>query len=119
MADVVYPSLSLMPHGEAWLEFGPGGDRPEFEQIAERLRREFGATATESRRFTEKDYLYLNVEGAELLLMWKAGLGTGLSATRADLPILLRVADAYDAPCRGWRWHLYRLTHRSTQAAGC
>jgi hypothetical protein len=43
--------------------------------------------------------------------MWKQGLGSGLSAARADLPVLLRVANAYDAPGRGWRWHLYRLTH--------
>ena len=119
MVDAAYPSLSLMPRGEAWLEFGPEGDRAEFERVAERLRREFGATVTESLRFTEKDYLYLSVEGAELLLMWKAGLGTGLSATRADLPVLLRVATAFRATGRGWRWRLYRWTHRAARAYGC
>jgi hypothetical protein len=102
------PYLSLGPRGYAWLEWGPECGRDGFEQIRCRLRDEFGAVTFDSLGFGSKEYHWLRMEEAELLLMWKDTLGPGLGTELAGLPHLLRVAKAFRAVDRGWRMRLYR-----------
>ncbi|MFO0970601.1 MAG: hypothetical protein U0793_34110 [Gemmataceae bacterium] len=112
MANAVGPYIWLGPRWDAWLEFGPENSRARFEAIARRLKEEFGATVLEALPNPAEDgkeYVWLQVGRAAMLLMRKAGCGVGLSAGYRDLPELLRIGAAFGASRQGWRWPLYHL----------
>jgi hypothetical protein len=109
------PHVWLGPHGYAWLEFGLDSRHAIFQEIAAKICREYHATLVEvlpNEDDDGKEYAELRIGAARLLLMRKSGLGIGLGAERSDVPLLLRIAAVYNAPCRGWRWPFYRLRRR-------
>lgn len=106
------PHIWLGRRWYAWLEFGPDSSRATLKQIAQQVCDEFGGSVTEvlpGPRDEDKEYVELSVGTARLLLMRKPGLGLGLGAGYPDVPQLLRIAVAFGAERRGWRWPLYRL----------
>ena len=114
MADAS-PYIWLGPGWHAWLEFGPDHSPEAFRRVADGLRIEFGAVVLEAMpnpAVDGKEYLWLQVGGARLLLMRKLGCGVGLNAEYPDVPLLLRIGAAFGVECRGWRWPLYRLWRR-------
>jgi hypothetical protein len=121
MAEAPAAYVWLGPRWGAWLEFGPDGSHAAFRRLAARLRDEFGAVAVEALPNPAddgKEYLWLQVGGARLLLMRNGWGGVGLGANYPDVPQLLRIAAAFGAPLRGWRWPLYRLWRRVRGQAG-
>ena len=115
MADATLPYIWLGPAWNAWLEFGPDNSRAVFERVAQRLQNEFGAAIVEAMPNPAEDgkeYLWLQVGAARLLLMRKAGCGVGLSAAYPDLPLLLRIGTTFGATLKGWRWPFYHLWRR-------
>jgi len=105
------PHIWLGPGWYAWLEFGPDHTHAALQQVAERLQREFGAVVVEAMPSVadeHKEYVWLQIDHARLLLMRKVGCGVGLNAQYPDVPLLLRIGEAYGAVRRGWRWPLYR-----------
>jgi hypothetical protein len=115
MAGAAGPYIWLGPRWDAWLEFGPDNTRAAFERVAHRLQSEFGATVVEALpnpAEDAKEYLWVQVGQARLLLMRQVGCGVGLSAAYPDLPLLLRIGAAFGASPRGWRWPLYHLWRR-------
>lgn len=112
MAESPKPHVWLGPGWGAWPEFGPDHTRGAFLRVAERLREEFGAVEVEAlpnEAEDGKEYLWLRIDAARLLLTRKAGCGVGHSAEYDDLPLLLRIGAAFGARPRGWRWPFYRL----------
>jgi hypothetical protein len=106
------PYVWLGPRWSAWLEFGPDHTSAAFQQVADRLRDEFGAVETEALPNPTdigKEYQWLQVGSARLLLMRNDRCGVGLNAAYPDVPLLLRIGTAFGACRRGWRWPLYQL----------
>lgn len=115
MANAALPYIWLGPGWDAWLEFGPDNCRAAFERVAQRLQNDFGANIVEAMPNPAEDgkeYWWLQVGEARLLLMRKADCGVGLSAVYPDLPLLLRIGAAYGATLKGWRWPFYHLWRR-------
>jgi hypothetical protein len=115
------PYVWLGPRWYAWLEFGPDCRRETFAAIGRRVSGALGGSVAEvlpNPRDDGKEYAEVQVGPARLLLMRKPGLGIGLGACYADVPLLLRVAVLYQAECRGWRWPLYRLWRRLSGRTG-
>jgi hypothetical protein len=115
VAETSAPYIWLGPRWHAWLEFGRDHSHGAFQRVADRLQSEFGAVVVEalpSLADDAKEYLWMQVGRARLLLMRKVGCGVGLSAEYPDIPLLLRIGEGFGARCRGWRWPLYRLWQR-------
>ncbi len=115
MAGAPTPYIWLGPRWSAWLEFGPDHSRGAFLRVADRLRGEFGAVVVEALPAPAEDakeYSWMQVGQARLLLMRKVGCGVGLGADFPDIPLLLHIGAVFGAKCRGWRWPLYRLGQR-------
>lgn len=115
MAGASTPYIWLGPRWSAWLEFGPDNSREVFQRVADRFRDEIGAVVVDSLPAPvedAKEYSWMQVGQARLLLMRKVGCGVGLSADYADIPLLLHIGAVFGAQCRGWRWPLYRLWRR-------
>jgi hypothetical protein len=115
VAEASAPYIWLGPRWGAWLEFGADHSHAAFQRVADWLQAELGAVVVEalpSQDDDAKEYLWMQVGQARLLLMRKVGCGVGLGAERPDIPLLLRIGTAFGARCRGWRWPLYRLWQR-------
>ncbi len=116
MVNRYVAELHLGPRGGAWLEFDPESGREEFLRVAERLCGEFGGVVTE--RFggegaEDKEYWWIEVEEASLLLMRKPGAsggsGPGLGAAPGDVELLRRIGTAFGAREVGRRWRVHGL----------
>jgi hypothetical protein len=112
MKQASVPYLWLGPRWGAWVEFAPDRSRDLFEEVARRLSQDLGAIVKEVLSFPGpdggKEYRYFDLDGVELLLMWKPHLGTGLGALPPAIPVLVRVGRAFGVTrFVGWRWRLY------------
>src|SRR5688572_2200569 len=105
------PYLWMGPRWGAWLEFGSSCDHEEFLSIADKVCRDFDGVVTERMGSgdDDKEYWWIDVAGANLLLMYKHQLGSGLSAEQQDIKLLETIGQSYGAYYKGWRWPLYRL----------
>jgi hypothetical protein len=119
--EATAPYVWLGARWDAWLEFGTDYRHDTFVAITQRVCDGFGGSFSEvlpNSCDNSKEYAEVQIGPARLLLVRKPGLGIGLGASCADVPLLLRIAALYRAECRGWRWPLYRLWQRLSGRAG-
>jgi hypothetical protein len=107
--------------GRGWsgsLELTRDTSHAALVAVAERLCREFGGVVTE--RSPEgaaegyKEYWWVSVSGARLLLMRKPPqVPVGLSAEPEHVEVLLGIARAWGVVrLLGWRWWAWRVWRR-------
>jgi hypothetical protein len=97
----------------AWLVVGSDAGPDDFRRVARRLADDFGAVvAVAPPKEDGTECAEVQVGAARLLLARKPGTGVRLGAERVDLDILLRIAAAYRARPRGWRWNVNRVLSR-------
>jgi hypothetical protein len=94
------PYLWMGCGGTAWLELPPDASHAALVAVADRLCREFDGVVTE--RYPEhaaddsKEYWWIRVSGAKLLLMRKPPrIPVGLSAEQEDIALLVRIAQRW------------------------
>lgn len=104
--------LTLTREWVACLSFDRG-DREALVEVAAWLGREFGAVVTERYGGSQewaKEYWWLRIAGAELLLLRKDGLSLGGDRRHNDL--VVSIARAFGARFAGWRWRVWQLWRR-------
>ncbi len=99
----------------AWLEFPAATSHAALVEVAERLRRDFGAVVIE--RFPEgatedsREYWWLRIDSATLMLMRNNSVG--LSVESGDVGLLVQIGRAWGVQrFVGWRWKLWRAWRR-------
>jgi hypothetical protein len=103
----------------AWLEYPAGvTSHADLVEVAERLRRDFGAVIIEQypERPSDdsKEYLWLRIGSATLMLMRKPPhCPVGLCVESGDVGLLVRIGRAWGVQrFVGWRWRLWRALRR-------